>query len=162
MPFIHSDQIKTVPLWINGKAHTPSNSSTFPIISSHSGDAVHNAVSASAVEAELACEVAGAAFKSWRKTTFVHRRKILFKVAEVYARRIDEIAAYQTAETSCHPQFAKWNIMKAIEYAQEIAASTVEMRGTICQRDTQQDGTEQEGLTLVVTEPVGTVLIIPP
>lgn len=162
MPFIHNGQVSTVPLWINGKPYAPSDISTFPIVSSQTGDTVHNAVSASSVEAELACDAAAAAFKSWRNTTFLHRRKILFKAAEVYARRVDEIAAYQTSETSCHSQFAKWNIMKSIEYIQEIAASTVEVRGTICQRDTQQDGTEQEGLTLLVTEPVGTVLIIPP
>lgn len=162
MPSAINGQVETVPLWINGKAYSPAKTNTFEIISSSSGETVHSAVSATAAEAVVACDTASEAFKTWRKTTLVHRRKILNKVADIYSRRIDEIAAHQVAETSCPPPFAKWNILKSVEYIREIAASTTEIRGTITQRDTKQDGTEQEGLTLVVTEPVGTVLIIPP
>ena len=162
MPFITEPEAKTVPLWINGKSHSPAHATTFPLLSSATGDTVHHAISATVEDANLVSEASHEAFKSWRKTTYVHRRQVLYKVAEVYRRRADEIAAYQVAETSCPPPFAKWNIIKAIEYMEEIASSTTEVRGTIAQRPSNPDGTEVEGLTLVVTEPVGPVLIIPP
>lgn len=162
MPFITEPETKTVPLWIKGVAYTPSKPTTFPLISSASGETIHHALSATVEVANLACETSSSTFASWRKTTYVHRRQVLYRVAEIYRRRTDEIAAYQVAETSCPPQFAKWNIIKAIEYIEEIASSTTEVRGAIAQRPSNPDGTEAEGLTLVVTEPVGPVLIIPP
>lgn len=163
MPFLNgTDTEKTVPLWIRGKAVQSDSNTTFPIISSATGATVHKAVSASAVEANLACETSAEAFKTWRKTTPAHRRRILYKAAEIYQRRAEEIAGIMVAETSCHPFFAKWNIQVSIEYIQEIAASSTELRGMIPQRSTGPDGNESEGLTLVITEPVGTVLIIPP
>lgn len=162
MPFIEEKNNKTVPLWINGKSYVPEKAATFTIISSGTKDAVHSAISAGIEEAVLACDTANAVFKQWRKTTYVHRRNLLLKAADIYSQRIDEIASHQVNETSCPPPFAKWNIMKAVGYIQEIACSSTEVRGAIAQRPGAADGTEEDGLTLVVTEPVGPVLIIPP
>lgn len=163
MPFLNgTDTEKTVPLWIGGKALHSESSLSFPIISSSTGATVHNAVSAGIEEANLACETSAEAFKSWRKTTPTHRRRILYKAAEIYQRRADEIAGHMVAETNCHPFFAKFNMTTSVEYIQEIAASSTELRGMIPQRMTDPNGNESEGLTLAITEPVGTVLIIPP
>ena len=73
-----------------------------------------------------------------------------------------KIAAHQVMETSCTIQFAKLNTGMAIESIEEIIFTTTEVRGILTQRSTEPDGTEDEGLTLVVTERVRTVLIIPP
>src|ERR1700742_3446501 len=116
MPFITEPEAKTVPLWINGKPHPSANATTFPLISSATGDTVHHAISATVEDANLACDASHEAFKSWRKTTYVHRRQLLYKAAEVYRRRAAEIAAYQVAETNCPAPFAKFNVTKAIEY----------------------------------------------
>lgn len=162
MPSNQANGVGPIPLWIDGKPQVPDHSNVFPVISSNSGKEVYQAVSAGVNEANVACDAASKAFRDWRKTTHAYRRGILYKVAEVYARRIDEIAAHQVAETSCQPSFAHWNIGMSLDYIREIAASSTEVRGTICQRSTSQEGIEVDGLTLVVTEPVGVVLIIPP
>lgn len=44
---------------------------------------------------------------------------------------------------------------------QEIAASSTEIRVTISQRVAAEGGGEKAGLTLLVTDPIGVVLIIP-
>ena len=167
MPFLNgtssSSDLATVPIWINGKSQGPeSSSSTFPIISAATSKTVHNAVSASSSQAVAACDSAAEAFKTWRRTSPTHRRKVLLKVADVYERRVDEIADYQVAETSCPLQFAKWNTLIAAKYIREIAAATSEIRGLVPQRDTGDDGEEEDGLTIITTEPIGSVLIIPP
>lgn len=164
MPLVSlENDMKAVPFWINGKPHVPTNPTLFPIISSATSKPVHSALSASIADANLACETAASSFTTWRRTTPAHRRKILLKAADIYASRINEIAAFQVTETCCSPQFAQMTTAQAVEYIQEIAASTIEIRGTICQRHTNaQDGTGEDGLTLVITAPVGPVLIIPP
>ena len=166
MPFPNgtssSSDLPTVPLWIAGKSHGAETSSTFPIISAATSKTVHHAVSASTSQANLACDSAAEALIKWRRTSPTHRRKLLLKVADIYDRRIDEIANYQIAETCCPPQFAFWNTMMAARYTREIATATGEIRGIVPQRDTDDDGTEADGLTIVTTEPIGTVLVIPP
>lgn len=47
-------------------------------------------------------------------------------------------------------------------YVREIAAATSELRGTVPQRREGRDGEEIGGLTVVVRESVGVVLVIPP
>lgn len=162
MSQVNGNSVEPVPLWINGKAYVPEKSNLFPIISSDSGEKVHHAISAGVQEANLACDTASKAFRTWRNTTQSYRRGILFKAAEIYGRKIDEITKHQVAETSCAEYFGRWNVMMSMDYIREIASSSTEVRGTICQRNTTQDGSAEEGLTLVVTEPVGVVLIIPP
>ncbi|KAK5952189.1 hypothetical protein OHC33_006662 [Knufia fluminis] len=162
MPFINEPETKTVPLWINGRPSKTSSPITFPLISSASGDTIHHAISATEEDAIRACDASLEAFKSWRQTTYAHRRQILYKAVEVLRRRTNEIAAHQVAETSCSQQFAMFNVTGAIDYMEEIASATSEVRGQIAQRPSKPDGTETEGLSLIITEPVGPVLIIPP
>jgi acyl-CoA reductase-like NAD-dependent aldehyde dehydrogenase len=52
----------------------------------------------------------------------------------------------------------------AAVYVREIAAATSQMRGMVPQRDTATDGSgkEVDGLTVVLEQPVGVVLVIPP
>ena len=69
---------------------------------------------------------------------------------------------WQMAETSCPKEFAAFNVEAAVMYAREVAAATSELRGTVPQRREAPGGEEVGGLTVVIREPVGVVLIIPP
>jgi acyl-CoA reductase-like NAD-dependent aldehyde dehydrogenase len=157
------DSLQVVPLWINGAAHPiDSPSSLFPITSSVKDTPIHHAVSCTPNSATAAIDAAAAAFVSWRRTAPSFRRSLLLKAADVLERRGQEIMSAQIAETSCPPQFAGFNIKAGVEYVREIAAATSELRGTVPQRLAEPGGNETGGLTVVIREPVGVVLIIPP
>jgi len=167
MVFINHDQsadgLPVVPLWINGAAHKSSpTDSLFPITSSIQGKPIHNAVSATPSTAVLACDAAAAAFTSWRKTSPSHRRALLLKAADVIDAKAKEIAGWQVAETSCPQQFADVNAKMGATYMREIAAATSELRGTVPQKGEGVDGEELGGLNIVIREPIGVVMIIPP
>ncbi|KAF2010489.1 aldehyde dehydrogenase [Aaosphaeria arxii CBS 175.79] len=166
MPFIQDagapDGLPVVPLYVNGSPHPVDKDRLFPIVNSVENKTIHYAVSADPDSATRACDAASEAFKSWRKTSPAHRRSLLLKAADVLDRRREEIMDWQVRETSCPKEFAAFNIMAGAMYAREIAAATSEIRGTVSQRLSKPDGEEIGGLTIVVREPVGVVLIIPP
>jgi len=156
------DDLPVVPVWINGSAHPTSDEDTlFPVISSVQDKTIHHAVSATPAMATLAVESAAAAFAKWGKTAPSHRRKLLLQAADAVDRKAEEIAASQIAETSCPEPFAKFNIMSTT-WMREIAAATSQIRGTVAQTMEGEDGLEGAGLTIVVKEAIGVVLIIPP
>lgn len=154
--------LPVVPLWVNGAAQPIEKEELFPVISSVQNKPIHYAVSASPASATSACDAAAAAFTSWRKTSPAYRRSLLLKAADVLDRRAQEFMDSQIAETSCPKEFAAFNIKTGIVFVKEIAAATSELRGTVPQRTTGPDGNEIGGLTVVVREPIGVVLIIPP
>ncbi|KAF2736723.1 NAD-dependent aldehyde dehydrogenase [Polyplosphaeria fusca] len=165
MPFSTTqspDKLPVVPLWINGQEHPFEEASLFPVTSSVQNKTVHHAVSASPETATLAVESASAAFAAWGKTSPTHRRSLLLKAADILEQKTKEIAGWQVAETSCPQEFAGFNVKAGTMYVREIAAATSEIRGTVPQRLTGPGGEEEGGLTVVVREPCGVVLIIPP
>jgi acyl-CoA reductase-like NAD-dependent aldehyde dehydrogenase len=166
MPFIENPQkpdgLPVVPLWINGAIHPTSRKDhLFPVVSSVQNKPIHYAVSATPETAVLAVESAAAALISWRKTTPSHRRALLLKAASVLESKKEEVMRTQMAETSCPEGFARFN-MGSTAWMREIAAATSQLKGTVAQNMGEANGEEGEGLSLVVREPIGVVLIIPP
>lgn len=157
------DGLPMIGAYINGLPQPlqPSDDS-FPVINAVSDTIVHHAVSANSTSAIAACDAASLAFQTWRKTTPTHRRSLLLKAADAVESKIQEIMQAQVIETSCPQEFAAINVQGGVANMREIAAATSELRGTIPQRSTKPDGVEVEGLTVVVREPVGVVLVIPP
>lgn len=166
MPFIENPQnpgdLPVVPLWINGAVHpTSEKDDLFPVVSSIQDKPIHYAVSATPETAVLAVEAAAAALTKWRKTTPSHRRALLLKAASVLESKGEEVMRTQMAETSCPEAFARFNI-GCTAWMREIAAATSQLKGTVAQSLGEANGEDGGGLTLVVREPIGVVLIIPP
>jgi acyl-CoA reductase-like NAD-dependent aldehyde dehydrogenase len=158
-----SDGLLIIPLYINGSPQAIDDETVlFPVNNAVSDTIIHHAVSTSLTSANDACDAASVACMSWRKTTPSHRRALLLKAADIVERKAQEIAQSQMKETSCPAPFAAMNVKGGVANMREIAAATSELRGTVPQRSTRPDGGEVEGLTIVVREPVGVVLIIPP
>jgi acyl-CoA reductase-like NAD-dependent aldehyde dehydrogenase len=155
--------LSIIPLWIGGSA-VPITADTllFPVTNAKEDKAIHNAVSATPESAVAACEMASVAFRTWRKTSVAHRRALLLKAADAVELRAQEIMSAQISETSCPKEFAGMNIKGGLANMREIAAATSQLRGALPQRSTRPDGEEVAGLTMVVREPVGVVLVIPP
>jgi acyl-CoA reductase-like NAD-dependent aldehyde dehydrogenase len=167
MVFVQHDQspdaLPVVPLWVNGAAlESSATDSLFPITSSLQGKAIHYAVSATPSTATLACDAAAAAFTTWRNTAPSYRRNIMLKAADVIEAKAKEIAEWQVAETSCPQQFADLNAKMGAVLVRENAAATSELRGVVPQRGEGPGGAELGGLNVVIREPVGVVMIIPP
>jgi acyl-CoA reductase-like NAD-dependent aldehyde dehydrogenase len=156
------NDLPVLPLYINGTAQPVKDQLLFPVVSSIQDKPIHYAVSASPASAASACDAAASAFATWRKTSPAHRRGLLLKAADILESRMDEIMKWQMAETSCPKEFATFNIKTGLTYVREIAAATSEIRGTVSQRETGADGNEAGGLTVVVREPIGVVIVIPP
>lgn len=157
------DGLPIVPIYINGLPQPIDPSSdVFPVINAVSDSVIHHAVSATPSAAIAACDAASIAFHSWRNTTPSHRRSLLLRAADVVETKMQEIMQAQISETSCPHQFAAINVKGGLATMREIAAATSELRGTVSQRSSKPDGQEVEGLTIVVREPVGVVLVIPP
>lgn len=155
------DGLPVIPLYINGAPQTVENT-TFPVVNAMSDTTIHHAMSATTSSATSACDAASYAFKSWRKTTPTYRRMLLLKTADVVESKAQEIMQAQIDETSCPREFAAVNIKGGVANMKEIAAATSELRGTVSQRSTRPDGEEVEGMTIVIREPLGVVLVIPP
>lgn len=65
-------------------------------------------------------------------------------------------------ETSRPEKLAAINVKHAVANIRVTAAAMSELRDMVAQRSTKADGEEMEGLTVVVGEPIGLLLIIPP
>lgn len=159
----NNNALPIIPLWINGEpVPITETDSLFPVTNALENKTLHRAVSASTHSAKAACDAAALALKSWRKTSVAHRRALLLKVADRIEAGAAEIAECQVRETSCQMQFAGFNVKAGVVGIREIAAATSELRGTVAQRGEGLDGEEKSGLTVVVREPVGVVLVVPP
>ncbi|KAF2439469.1 salicylaldehyde dehydrogenase [Karstenula rhodostoma CBS 690.94] len=145
----------TVPLWINGEA-LREPLTTFPVIQSTTGNAVHQAASATPQEALRAVASSKAAFRTWRNTSHVTRRELLLKVATYYEKHADTLVKSQMFETSCDEAWAKQNVELACRYLREIAAVISSVNGTIPQLE------KPGAMGFVFKEPVGPVLCIAP
>ena len=162
--FKAADGLPVIPVYINGSPQSIeiSTSTLFPVINAASDTTIHHTVSASPSSVIAACDAASLAFKSWRKTTPAHRRALLLKAADAVESKMQDIMQAQINETSCPKEFAAINVRGGVANMREIAAATSELRGTVPQRSSRPDGEEIEGLTIVVREPIGVVLVIPP
>lgn len=156
MVFVQVGDKQVVPIWINGDAQPIDESCLIEVVSSEQGKVVHYAQGATVETARKAVDASWAAFQSWKKTKYTTKRELLLRVADLYEERAEELVKWQVEETSCHPGFAHFNIKLAVENLRDFAGSlAVAMTGAI-------PPLAVEGLGIVVKEPIGPVLIIPP
>jgi acyl-CoA reductase-like NAD-dependent aldehyde dehydrogenase len=145
-----------VPLWIDGRSLPIDSDRLIKVYSSVSGELVHFAQSSNVNEAVQAADSSWKAFLRWRMTTASTRRDILLRVADIYERRIDELTQYQIEETSCSEDFARFNIRYAQQGLREIASRISSISGLVPQMESK------DTWALVLREPIGPVLAIPP
>lgn len=75
---------------------------------------------------------------------------------------MQDLMQAQADETSYLNAFAAINIKHTVTNVRELAAVMSELQDTVAQRSTKRDGEEVEGLNIVMREPMGVVLVIPP
>ena len=145
-----------VPLWVDGRPLPHDSNRLIKVYSSISGELVSFARGANVTEAIQAAESSWKSFLEWRNATAFTRRDLLQRVADIYEKRIDELTRYQMEETSCSEEFARFNVRYAQQALREIASRISSISGSVPQMESK------DTWALVLREPIGPVLAIPP
>lgn len=140
---------------INGESLLPSDLKKFPVRSAKNNDkTIYHAVSANVAQAMNAVDSASAAFQTWKNTTAVERRDILFKAADLILERKDAFVKAQMDETSSSEFWADLNATVGSSHIREIASRITSMSGVIPQSKMEY--------AFAFREPLGVTLAIPP
>ncbi|KAG9571087.1 aldehyde dehydrogenase, partial [Aureobasidium melanogenum] len=147
---------EVAPIIINNEEQPFDTDRVLPVKNSVSGENVHHYASADTETCGRACDAAWNAFQTWRNATIAERRGLLFKVANLYKERMNELVEAQMKETACTEGWAKYNVLAATNYINESAACVSSVKGIIPPTD------KPDTMTFVYKEPIGPVLVIPP
>ncbi|OBT56692.1 hypothetical protein VE04_03565 [Pseudogymnoascus sp. 24MN13] len=138
-----SDQIHTVPAYING-AELPL-SSTFDVNSPSTNTLIHRSASAT-----------GAAFPAWRDLPPAAKRQIFLKTAEIFKSRAEELTKYMVDETGADVGWAGFNIHLTTDLLIDVAGRISSVKGDF--PTTSDPGTS----AIIYKEPFGVILGIAP
>jgi acyl-CoA reductase-like NAD-dependent aldehyde dehydrogenase len=158
MPFLSGPNgEEIVPIRINGASEPIDSTRLIPVESNLQGKVIHYAQSASPEQATKAAEASYQAFLKWKTTTYVERRDLLLRAADVIESWVDRFVELQIAETSCSAEWARVNTMMLVRVIREISSS-------IAHATTGElPPLESSGaIVLVFKEPVGPILAIAP
>ncbi|KAJ5904887.1 uncharacterized protein N7473_001803 [Penicillium subrubescens] len=145
----------TVPFIIDGKDVT--SSSTFKVINPATGERVWDGSSVSNSEAIDAIKAAEAAFPSWSQTKPSYRRDIMFRAADLFLSRKQELLSYQNKETGAGVQFMEININATVQILRDLGGRIeAAVQGFV--PVTAEEGSH----AMIVKEPYGVVLAIAP
>lgn len=148
--------LEIVPLFINGKYQPIASSQLRPVVSSGSAKPVYFYHSATASEAEYACDVAWTSFQTWKKTNAWTRRDIILRAADLALERATELVAIQVTETNCTEEFARFNTEFFSKILRELASRASSIQGHTPQAQTP------DTFALTIKQPVGPVLVMSP
>lgn len=150
------DDLRIVPLWINGESIKSDPEITFRVHSAKQQRDVCTAHSADQAHAIEACQVAMTAFGSWKRTTAAFRRDLILRAASILESYRTEIVALQVEETSCEASWASFNLHYGLENMREIAGCITSCYGELPRLQCETN------LAMVMKEPVGPSLLISP
>lgn len=145
----------TVPFIINGEDVT--STSTFPVTNPFDAKKLWDGSAASVSDALGAVEAAQAAFASWSQTKPSFRRDILFRAADLFISRKEELFRYQSEETGAGRQFMEINLNATVQILKDIGGRIeAAVEGSV--PTTVEEGSH----AIIVKEPYGVVLAIAP
>lgn len=149
------DANSTIPLWLNGK--TVSTSESFDIVSPLTEKVLYKASAADESDALAAIDAAAAAQEAWAATKPSFRRDLFLKAADELVKHKEELWHYCSTETgSTEPYFA-FDFHDALESLKSCA-------GLIHQATVGQTVTvgEEGRSAMLLPEPYGVVVAIAP
>ncbi|KAF4447897.1 NAD-dependent aldehyde dehydrogenase [Fusarium albosuccineum] len=145
----------TVPFIINGKDVT--STTTFAVNNPSTGKKLWDGSSISTSEAVGAVKAAQAAFASWSQTKPSFRRDILFRAADLFLSRKEELFSYQSQETGAERPFMEININATVQILRDIGGRIeAAMEGSV------PVTADEDSHAIIVKEPYGVVLGIAP
>jgi aldehyde dehydrogenase (NAD+) len=139
-------------IYIDGAWVPSEGSGTIDVFDSTNGEVIAQIPSGNAADVDRAVQAARAAFDSWSRTTPEERAKVLTRIGEGLAARMDEIATVITREAG----MPKW-LSTLVQ-----AGLPINSFNTAAQLAESYQYESQLGSSLVVREPVGVVGAITP
>lgn len=149
------DTNSTIPLWLNGKTVTTSDS--FDIVSPLTEKVLYKASAASESDALAAVAAAAAAQEAWAATKPSFRRDLFLKAADELVKRKDELWHYCSTETGSTESYFAFDFNDALESLKSCA-------GLIHSASLGQSIplSEEGRSSMLLPEPYGVVLSIAP
>ncbi|KAF7960965.1 hypothetical protein EAE96_000635 [Botrytis aclada] len=145
-----STSIHTIPLIIDNEPHQSSR--TFPVYSPSDNSHLHNCVSASASDIELALDTAQKAYPAWSRLPPPQKRDIFLRAAEIMLEQKSTLEETMIKETGAESVWAGFNTYLAREGLLDVAGRISSIAGSMPM-------TSEEGRTaLVYKEPYGVIL----
>ena len=129
---------------------------TYARISPTSGEKVTVAAAATVDDANRAASSAGAAFKSWSRTSPSERRRILLKAADALEAKTPQFIDAMAKEVGASALWSGFNVMLAANLFREAAGLATQIQGETIPTD------KPGALSMTVRQPVGVVLSIVP
>lgn len=132
------------------------NESRYPVTNPLDGSHVWHYASATLQNAHQAIEAAVAAFPEWSQTHPSRRSEILFKAADLFLERRENLRTYMKLETAAEDAFIEFNIDATVKQLKDIASRIVTISGSF-------PVVEDSGRSaIVLKEPYGVILGIAP
>jgi acyl-CoA reductase-like NAD-dependent aldehyde dehydrogenase len=118
-------------LLIDGKHVPAAGNQVFAVRSPATGDHVAEAASADVADADRAVSAAWRAFAQWSRTSYVERRRVLLRAADLLEQHAAEHCAALTVETGAVRGWAEMNVAEAAATLREAAALTSRPVGSV-------------------------------
>lgn len=148
--------MSNLSMLINGLKVTSEQGTTFERRNPLDGTVATRAQAASPHDAEMACEAAAEAFKTWSETGPSERRALLLKAAERLEAKTPEFVEAVPAETGATAMWAGFNVFLAAGMIREAASLTTQIAGEVIPSDVPGS------LAMGIRQPAGVVLGIAP
>ncbi|BBI31247.1 aldehyde dehydrogenase family protein [Cohnella abietis] len=145
-------------LWIGGQWQQASQYET--LYNPYNGEALTRIGQGSPTDAERAIEAAHSAFASYSLMSAFQRSEILYRVAEIFGRRREELAAVIALEAAKPLKAARAEIVRTIETYRFAAEAAKSVTGEQIAMDAAEGGQGRIGFT--VRLPLGVVTAITP
>jgi salicylaldehyde dehydrogenase len=143
-------------LIIDNEYVAATGNATYARISPTSGQQVAVAAAATVDDANRAASSAGAAFKSWSRTSPTERRRILLKAADALEAKTPQFIDTMAREVGASALWSGFNVMLAANLFREAAGLATQIQGETIPTD------KPGALSMTVRQPVGVVLSIVP
>ena len=121
-----------------------------------SGELITLSAAAGVADAIRSADSAGAAFKSWRRSTPSERRRLLLKTADILEARTPQFIESMAAEVGAAALWAGFNVHLAANVFREAASLATQIQGETIPTD------KAGALSMTLRQPVGVVLSIVP
>jgi malonate-semialdehyde dehydrogenase (acetylating)/methylmalonate-semialdehyde dehydrogenase len=148
--------LKTVPLWINGRHQDAMSTRHGPITNPATGAVLREVPFCNEADIDSAVQAAKAAFPAWRRTPALRRARVLMRYRELLEKNRDELAALVTEEHGKTLVDAAGSVQRGLEVVEFAMGIPHLMKGEV----SEEVGTDVD--THSLREPLGVCAGITP
>ena len=149
--------MKSYSMYINGEWVEAESGRLYDDMNPYTGEVFARVADGGAPEAKKAVDAAHEAFPDWSSFSPNERRKLLFRVADLVEKRMDEFSRTLAMETGAAMPFARFQAFTGPEFLREAASQVFEVSGKIFPSQTPKTT-----VSMMWRQPAGVVASISP